>query len=78
MSARKSMDERIAEAVAAALAAYIAEHGAPVSGAQASGPARSRDGRDFACTADKPCSRMLRSATRAAIHGVDKGGHDPR
>lgn len=71
------------EALTAALAAK------PASGAQASGPSRSADGRDFACTAalpigqdgkpvTVPCSRMLRSAARAAIHGVEAGGHEYR
>lgn len=61
----------------------------PVSGASAASATRSADGRDFACTAalpigadgkpvTVPCSRMLRSAARAAIHGVEAGGHEYR
>ncbi len=42
--------------------------------------ARSKDGRDFACTATDgaACSRSLRSAKRAATHGVEAGGHEAR
>ena len=79
MSASKpTLAEQVAAltAMVADLTAKLAS--APVSGASASGPARSADGRDFPCTAEKPCSRSLRSAKRAAIHGVDAGGHEPR
>jgi hypothetical protein len=30
------------------------------------------------CTADKPCTRVLHTAKRAALHGVATGGHEPR
>ena len=36
---------------------------------------RSRDGRDFECTAPDACGRKLRSAKRASIHGIELGGH---
>jgi hypothetical protein len=78
MSARKpTLTEQVA-ALTAAVAALTAAQAAPTSGASASGPARSADGRDFPCTAGGDCTRRLRSAARAAIHGVDAGGHEPR
>jgi hypothetical protein len=46
---------------------------APVAAASAHFSAR-----DIPCSADKPCSRTFRTAKRAAVHGVDKGGHEPR
>ena len=77
MSARKpTLTEQVA-ALTAMVAALTAAQ-APTSGAQASGPARSADGRDFPCTAGGACTRRLRSKARAAIHGVDAGGHEPR
>lgn len=36
---------------------------------------RSKDGRDFECTAPDACGRKLRSAKRASIHGIELGGH---
>ena len=36
------------------------------------------DGRIHPCTAVPPCTRTLRSEKRAAIHGVEAGGHEPR
>jgi hypothetical protein len=68
--------DAIAAAVAAAFAAQAAVS-APATGSAAQ-PSRSKDGRDFPCAADKPCSRSLRSANRAAVHGVVAGGHEAR
>lgn len=78
MSARKlTLTEQVA-ALTAMVAALTAAQAAPASGASASGPARSADGRDFPCTAGGACTRRLRSKARAAVHGVDAGGHEPR
>lgn len=38
----------------------------------------STDGRIWPCTAAEPCGFMLRSEKRAAVHGVEAGGHDDR
>lgn len=78
MSASKpTLSEQVA-ALTAAVAALMAAQAAPVASADAASHTRSADGRDFPCTAAKPCSRSLRSAKRAAVHGVDAGGHEPR
>lgn len=81
MALSKATQDAIAQAVAAAVAAAIAAQ--PVSSGSAASGTRSADGRDFPCTAtlatgQAPCSRSLRSAARAAIHGVDAGGHEYR
>ena len=34
-------------------------------------------GNGFPCTADGGCGRLLRTAPRAAIHGIEAGGHAP-
>ena len=34
-------------------------------------------GKGFPCTAKPPCGRTFRTAARAAIHGVEAGGHTP-
>lgn len=66
-------------AIAPALvAAATVPTGAPVALPaldQHIGPSGKPDGRRFACTATKPCGRLLRSAARAGIHGVAAGGH---
>jgi hypothetical protein len=51
---------------------------APAASETPLAPVRSKDGRDFPCTAASPCSRSLRSAKRAATHGVEAGGHEAR
>ncbi len=83
MSASKpTLAEQVA-ALTAQVAALVAAQGAPASAGTAASSTRSADGRDFACTAtlaagQAPCSRRLRSAARAAVHGVDAGGHEYR
>lgn len=72
------------------IAALIAE---ALAGAPAPAKARSRKakaattfhtkadvlaGKGFACTADAPCSRTLKTVARASVHGVANGGHEPR
>lgn len=48
---------------------------APVTAAASAHFAKS----DIACSATPPCGRTdLRTAKRAAIHGIDVGGHAPR
>lgn len=34
-------------------------------------------GKGFPCTATPPCGRTFRTVGRAAIHGVEAGGHTP-
>jgi hypothetical protein len=55
----------------AALAAKSAP-AQPVASAHV-GPSGKRDGREFPCTATPACTRSLRSAARAAVHGVELG-----
>ena len=77
---KPTLTERI-DALTAAVATLVAAQAstvAPSVATPAIAPERSKDGRDFPCTAASPCSRSLRSAKRAAVHGVDAGGHDPR
>jgi len=35
-------------------------------------------GEGFPCTAEPACSRVLRTAKRAAVHGIAAGGHEAR
>ena len=76
-----ALDAAIAKAIETALAAVPTS--APAKPKAESvvehiGPSGKPDGRRFACTADGGCGRLLRSETRASIHGVDAGGHEPR
>jgi hypothetical protein len=81
MATRQTLAARV-DALTVAVEALVAAQ-APVGArttAQAGepvhvGPSGKPDGRRFLCTADKPCGRLLRSAKRAAVHGVDAGGH---
>mgnify|MGYP001428670360 FL=1 len=73
MALSKATLDAITAAVTAAIAAAP-----PVASGQAGGPSRSRDGRDYPCTAGGECTRVLRSAARAAVHGIDAGGHEAR
>jgi hypothetical protein len=81
MAPRQTLAARV-DALTAAVAALVAAQ-APAGArttAQAGepvhvGPSGKPDGRRFLCTTDKPCGRLLRSAKRAAIHGVAEGGH---
>lgn len=70
----------IASVLAPALAGTAPVVTAPVAPAPAAdahvGPSGKPDGRRFACTADGGCGRLLRSAARAAVHGVEQG-HAP-
>jgi hypothetical protein len=65
LDALTALVERLAPAVAA-----------PVAPTAHVGPSGKPDGRRFPCTASPACGRLLRSAKRAAIHGVDAGGHN--
>lgn len=85
MARKASVDARLdtlAAAVAqlATVVSALTPTGSPAQVAVADqhiGPSGKADGRRFACTADGGCGRLLRSAARAAIHGVAAGGHTP-
>lgn len=67
----------VADTLAADRAARVAP-AAAVASDEHIGPSGKPDGRRFACSADKPCSRLLRSEARAKVHGVEAGGHEIR
>lgn len=76
MALTKADKEFIAQAIASAIVSAPAQVSAasPVVDGHI-GPSGKPDGRRFACTAEPACGRLLRSAARAAIHGVTAGGH---
>lgn len=63
------------EALVGLVAPIVASTTAPAVATDVASVKRSKDGRDFPCTADGGCGRKLRSEARAAIHGIDAGGH---
>ena len=68
------IDARVAAIVAAPVAPAPAEAHVRTFATKAQREA----GEGFACTAEPKCSRQLRTAKRAAVHGIAAGGHEPR
>jgi hypothetical protein len=71
---------KMAVEIAALKAEIAALKAAPIAGKPATfhTSAEVKAGQGFPCTAEKPCSRTLKTVKRAGIHGVDAGGHEPR
>jgi hypothetical protein len=80
MALSKATLDAITAAVAAALAAQAAPASAPAEAhvRTFATKAQREAGDGFACTAEPKCSRQLRTAKRAAVHGIAAGGHEPR
>ena len=78
-------NQQILDAILALTAALTAKSAPVVAQADAESHVRTfatkaqrEAGEGFACTAEPKCSRQLRTAKRAAVHGIAAGGHEPR